>query len=177
MLHMLSQEFNEVILEVTVPGAYPEKPIIVRIPEHEVISSDGLEYINHIFEQYTSSDILGTGGRTFRVFLSWLDKNIQSIFSDLMSERSFVQDLQHALTDSDGEESSDSPCSSEEDLTDSEEEVQSGLTLPSKHGTEVRLHGLKISQSIATVSFADPKIVVGCTRCKTQEDVRLKADR
>ena len=168
------QEFNNIILEVTFPGPYPESPLIVRIPEHEVITSEGLEYVNHIFEQYTSSNVFDL---RFRPFLCWLDKNIQSIFRDLIAERSFVQEAQHAHTDSECELSTDSPCSSEEDSTDSEEEVQSALTLPRKHGTEVRLHGLNISQSVATVSFANPKIVVGCARCKTQGDIRLKADR
>lgn len=174
-VYYVLQELNEVTLEVTIPGAYPEKPIIVRIPEHEIITDEGLDYVNDIFERYTSSNVSGSGG--FRSFLCWLDKNILSIFKDVTAERSFVQEASQFQSESECEDSTDSSGADDEDHNDSKEEIHSVQSLPNKRGTEVRLHGLNISQSIATVSFANPMFVVRCTRCKTCEDIRLKADR
>lgn len=172
MCNYVSQEHDEITLEVFVPGVYPEKPISVKIPEHELISIEGLKYVNHIIEQFISSDVLTSNGQSLRQFLNWFDKNINTIFEDVMSEKEYIQDERLSEVFPDPGDSED------ECLFDTKsEDVTSVVTLPTKYGTEIRLHGLNMNQSVATVSFSNLKVVLACTRCKQQEDVNLKANK
>ena len=83
--------------------------------------------------------------------------------------------------DSEGEEEEDSEGEEEEDSdgeSEGEEEERRGAPLlPAKRGTEIRLLELQLSEGVGTVQCAAVKLVVGCTRCKAQQDVTASAER
>ncbi len=110
----------------------------------------------------------------FRPFLRWLEENIVAILKEFISPLEEVEDCEF-LSGGTQEEEEDV---SEEDVSDEEQVVTSAVTtVPTKAGTEIRLVGLSLSQSVATVTFTTPKIVVACGRCKQQEDVNGKSER
>ena len=43
---------------------------------------------------------------------------------------------------------------------------QSGWSRPLKRGTEVRLQGMRMSETVATLQFSRVKLTLQCTRCK-----------
>ena len=49
--------------------------------------------------------------------------------------------------------------------------------VPAKRGTEIRLLELQLSEGVGTVQCGAVKLVVGCTRCKGQQDVTARAER
>ncbi len=106
----------------------------------------------------------------FRPFLHWLDKNLVTILKDaFLVFKKPVNDIV--------DKESFSEEDSEEEVDVSEEETTTMETLPVKAGTEIRLVGLSLSVSVATVTFTSPSIVVACGRCKKQDDIRAKPER
>ena len=80
--------------------------------------------------------------------------------------------------DEEGEEEQEEEDSEEEEESEGEEEEQkSAPLLPAKRGTEIRLLELQLSEGVGTVQCGVVKLVVGCTRCKAQQDVMASAEK
>ena len=82
--------------------------------------------------------------------------------------------------DEEGEEEQEEEDSEEEEESEGEEEEEeqkSAPLLPAKRGTEIRLLELQLSEGVGTVQCGVVKLVVGCTRCKAQQDVMASAEK
>ena len=161
-------------LTVTFPESYPQQFCHVELSASKsgILSLATVEMFNLVAQSYWKSDMLGT--LMFRPFLHWLDKNILELLH-----------VQPEVGDNDGRDSrwagsgSGSGVSGEEEGEESEvEEVEatSGL-VKSKKGTEVRLLGLEISQSLGTAYWTVLNVVLACSRCKAHRQIELKEDK
>ena len=62
-------------------------------------------------------------------------------------------------------------CSSHDEALSDEDNASRSWTKPLKKGTELRLQGVKVSQSIATLQCTRAKLSIQCTRCKHVMDI------
>jgi len=154
-------------IEVTFPEDYPVKPLLARLSQHPSLNTESLEHINILLHEQIHSGAFEPGSLMFRPFLHWLDRSITSLFHDVTSLPSQIDNP---------EEDSDISESSEAD-SESDQEASAVAAIPQKAGTEIRLVGLSLSPSVATVTFSTPKMVVSCTRCKQHEDIKTKPER
>ncbi len=165
--------FNSLTFEASFPGDYPLAPLVARISNHKSIAHEALEHINHRLQHHLTTEGFQPDTLMFRPFLRWLERNIVAILKEFISPLKEPQniDIEDCELLSEGTQEG-------EDVSDEEEVITSAVTtVPIKAGTEIRLVGLSLSQSVATVTFATPKIVVACGRCKHQEDVNGKSER
>ena len=141
----------------------------------ELLPDEGLplEVILHgnsAIEEYWTSDMLG--GLMFRPFLHWLDKNMVDLLQSPFSR----SESPHPVDDS----TNDDIVCAEPELCSTDTVEDAEVTAPllkSKRGTEVRLLGVDIGQTLGTAYWSAVVIVLSCSRCKHHRQVELKEEK
>lgn len=161
------------LLEVTFPARYPEEYCEVELSASPGLSSDIVTSGNEAIRQYWNSSMLGK--LMFRPFLHWWDNNLVQILQAPFSTSGDTEMLKGVCcgSGSDGEDGSDGEGGSEEDVA----EEQPQPSVKSKRGTEIRLLGVDVSQTLGTAFWTAVKIVVSCERCKNHQEMEVKEEK
>lgn len=173
------QMYNAVDLLVTFPAQYPTEPLSVQIPNDQELPHDCCTYLEEAIASHLTSLERVRDELMFQPFLKWLEENIVLVLREMPSNeenKSEREESESETSDDEEEEEED-----EDDVSHSASGDVEGVSqlhaLPAKRGTEIRLHGLQLSSTIGTVTIPTAKLVVGCTRCKTQCDITISAER
>ena len=170
--------YDAVDLLVTFPTEYPLEPLTIMIPTDQKLPNEFSTHLEEVITDHLLSTERAPGELMFQPFLKWLEVNIVSVLRDMPT----AEENEGGDTDEQEGEESESESSVDGDdecdvSPDEEEETSSLQMLPAKRGTEVRLHGLQLSSAVGTVAVPNAKLVVSCTRCKTQCDVTMSAEK
>lgn len=126
---------------------------------------------NEAIRDYWKPDMIG--GLMFRPFLRWWDKSLVEILQSPFSEA----EITSSTGEDDNEEEEGDNCEDDNyDVSDQRAE-ESQPSVKSKRGTEIRLVGLDISQTLGTAFWSTIKTVLSCSRCKNQQEIEVKEEK
>ena len=176
--------FKNVDLVVDIPREYPLTPLSVVVPDDQNIPTECIVNINSAITEWLRTHV--SGSLMLRPFLHWLDRVITMLVKDSIpkdidsdtSEDGKADDLDEELELRTEDRHEKLPASDKhEELQTSDGLEMSRLDLVTKRGTEVRLKDLMLSQNVATSIFSNVKLVVECTRCKSNQDIAVTAEK
>ncbi|ELU01558.1 hypothetical protein CAPTEDRAFT_157003 [Capitella teleta] len=200
-------DVNQLRLALEIPGTYPKEklkcslPIDERLPD-VVRRSVARNIGNWLDERYQKMFNRGKVEIVFRPFIRWLDKNMESLFTEgltvyqkqLFAEAAGVQfiaaeELQEKFSqlqkssDEEEEAAVEAPCEEADEVNEPisssppKDIVQDASLDPNKRGTEIKLLNLQLKESAAAMRATSIALVIQCGRCKNNIDVKTPPDR
>lgn len=172
---------DAVDLFVTFPTKYPTEPLTIKIPKDQELPHELSTHLEEAIANHLLSTERAPEELMFQPFLKWLEENIVSVLREVPSSVENENEGEQENTDSQSSDDDEEDEDENEDVSphpsDDGTEMSILHALPAKRGTEIRLYGLQFSSAVGTVAVPSAKLVVGCTRCKTQSDVTISAER
>ncbi len=154
-------------MEVTFPASYPIKYCFVELSADQELDQEVIVEGNKAIQEYWTPDMLNT--LMFRPFLRWWDKNMVKILAAFSP-------LATVVNETTSRDVNDDDANVEVDADDDSVEKKQPL-VKSKKGTEIRLLGLVLSQTLGTAYWPTIKIALSCSRCKNQREAEIKEER
>lgn len=156
---------SSILLKVTFPESYPMKYCHIELSPDQDLEPQVIDCGNKAINDYWQPDMLG--GLMFRPFLHWWDKNIVTILQSPFSR---------------SEETKDETCENVketivEEVTEEDKLEQPQPVVKSKKGTEIRLLGLDISETLGTAFWTTLKVALSCSRCKNHQEAQIKEEQ